>query len=211
MDFYVTAVDIGLHNLGIIKCLIKGSNHEITIIEFKLVDLYKYRNTETELHMLIDCLVSEYAELFNSKYILVERQPPCGLIAIQEVIAFIFKNKVKVISPRSVHSKLGLNYFCYEKRKEKTEEILLQKLNEQNDINLLKQFNKLSRKHDISDAYCMIKYFIKYVIYCPSKKKQTTPKYTLIDIDLDTYFNSFCFKSKKNIKSPRCTFEVVED
>lgn len=191
MEFFITSVDIGLHNLGIIKC--KINNTDITICDFELVDLYKYRNVETELHMLINCLVSEYKELFDSKYILIERQPPGGLIAIQEVMSYIFKDKVKIISPRSVHSKLGLNFYCYEERKVNSEKMLKNKLYKQNDTFLIEKFNSIERKHDIADAYCMINYFIYYVLYIPVKKKIQN---TEVNIDLDTYFNVFSFKKK---------------
>ncbi len=192
MTFYITAIDIGLHNLGIIKC--KIVDNIITICDFELVDLYKYRNDQPELHMMIDYLVSEYQDMFNSKYILIERQPPGGLIAIQEVIAFIFKDKVKIISPRSVHSKLGLNYYSYEGRKIKSEKILMDKLCIQNNTEIINKINSIERKHDISDAYCMIDYFICFVLYNPIKKK--IPKIEL-SIDLDTYFNIFSFKNNK--------------
>lgn len=190
--FYITSIDVGLHNLGIIKCEI--CNSDINICDFELVDLYKYRNSHSELHMFIDCLISEYKHIFDSKYILIERQPPGGLIAIQEVLSFIFKDKVKIISPRSVHSKLGLSYYCYNSRKIETEKILKSKIDEQNNIVLLNKFDTIKRKHDIADAYCMINYFVYYVLYVKIKKKQICSD---ISIDLDTYFDKFSFK--KNI------------
>lgn len=189
MEFYVTAIDIGLHNLGIIKC--KVYNKIVTICDFELVDLYKYRDTPMEIYMMVDCLVTEYKDMFNSKYILLERQPPGGLIAIQEVLAFIFKDKVKMISPRSVHSKLGLNYYCYDIRKIKTEHMLIGKLKSQNTDELISKIKNIDRKHDIADAYCMIIYFISYVLHSSIKKQ--TPR-AEISIDIDRYFDIFSFK-----------------
>lgn len=191
MEFYVTSVDIGLHNLGIIKCGV--IDNVVTICDFELVDLYKYRDTSSEIYMMIDRLVTEYQDMFNSKYILVERQPPGGLIAIQEVIAFIFKDKVKIVSPRSVHSKLGLNYYCYDIRKIKTEYMLINKLHSQNTEGLICKINNIDRKHDIADAYCMIIYFISHVLYSTIKKRMHKEELT---IDIDKYFDSFSFKKK---------------
>lgn len=191
MEFYVTAIDIGLHNVGIIKCMVY--NKIVTVCNFELVDLYKYRDTSMEIYMMIDCLVTEYKDMFNSKYILLERQPPGGLIAIQEVLAFIFKDKVKIISPRSVHSKLGLNYYCYDIRKIKTEYMLIGKLKSQNTDELISKINNIDRKHDIADAYCMIIYFISYDLHSSIKKQ--TPR-AEISIDIDRYFDIFSFKKK---------------
>lgn len=194
MAIHITGVDVGLHNLGVIKCVYEDNN--LDIIDFKLIDLYKYKNYESELHMLIDCFVVEYKDLFNTDYILIERQPPGGLIVIQELLAYIFKDKVRLISPRSVHSKLGINYYCYDQRKIKTVQFLYDNLTHNKKTELLLSLNNISRKHDIADAYCLVKYFTEYVIH---KKRHSNGIIIepAVFKDTDSYFNTFRFDGSK--------------
>lgn len=201
MCYFITGIDIGLHNMGIVKC--KIVDDKIYSIEhFELIDLYKYKHiySETELHMFISNLCDEYSELFNSKYILIERQPPGGLIAIQEVIAYIFKDKVYKISPRSVHSKLGISFYSYENRKIKSEEIMKTFLIDNKQHEQLEIYNKLTRKHDVSDAFCLIKYFINHFLYVPIKQKNKIN----LTYDIDNFFKTFEFMNTK------CTLKMVE-
>lgn len=202
MEYFITGIDIGLHNMGIVKC--KIIDDKLSYVEhFELIDLYKYKHiySETELHMFISNLCEEYYELFNSEYILIERQPPGGLIAIQEVLAYIFKDKVHKISPRSVHSKLGLSSYDYDNRKIRSERILEEFLTEHKQYGELETFKKLKRKHDISDAFCLIKYFTNFHLYV-SRRKKYTPEIN-ITYDIDNFFKSFEFTNTK------CTLKMV--
>lgn len=209
MSFYVSGIDIGLHNLGIIKCEIDG-NRVIEVIDFQLIDLYKYRNEETELHMFISRLVEEYSELFNSKYILIERQPPGGLIAIQEVLAYIFKDNVTIISPRSVHSKIGLQYYDYEGRKVQSQKQFIECLKETKQVDLLEKFNKLDRKHDISDAYCLIKYFINFIIHKSLIRKSNTNSVSY-NLEHDDFFLKFRLNKSDSPNGIKYTLRAVEN
>lgn len=202
MTFQLTGIDVGLRNLGVVKCVYKDNN--LDIIDFKLIDLYKYKGVGSELHMLIDCFVVEYKDLFNTDYILIERQPPGGLIVIQELLAYIFKDKVKLISPRSIHSKLGINYYCYDQRKVKTIQLLYENLTHNNKTDLLLKLNNIDRKHDVADAYCIVKYFTEYVIH---KKRINMGIYVepITFEDSDIYFKSFRFdRSKRTFQMEVC-------
>lgn len=185
MVYTITGIDIGLHNLGLIRCIVKGT--EITTLHFELVDLYKYRSNQSELHMLVKELVDEYTYMFDSDFIVIERQPPGGLVAIQELLGFMFKEKVTFISPRSVHSKLGLSYYDYDTRKCMAEKLFVKNLQ---DKELLDKYNNLTRKHDIADAYCLVKYFATYCLYCRREKVITKEPIE----DPITFFDEFKFK-----------------
>jgi hypothetical protein len=61
----------------------------------------------------------------------------------------MFKDKVVLVSPVSMHTHFGMRHLNYEQRKERTVEIATKYLKE--DI-------PYDRKHDIADALCMIIY-----------------------------------------------------
>ena len=62
----------------------------------------------------------------------------------------MFKDKVILVSPVSMHTHFGMRHLNYEARKERTVEIANKYLNEE---------IPYERKHDIADALCMILYY----------------------------------------------------
>jgi hypothetical protein len=101
-------------------------------------------------------LFEKYAEVFNdADKILIERQPPMGFVAVQELIMFKYRNKSKLISPNAMLKYLGILKFDYEVRKKYTERIAMDYLSG------VKMFMFNERRHDMADAFCMIFYFVK--------------------------------------------------
>ena len=100
----------------------------------------------------------------EADYILIERQPPMGFVAIEQLIFSKYRNKAILISPNSMHAYFKLGNFDYDKRKEYTENIC--KNNIKNPI-LLKQLELYHRRHDIADSVCLMLYWI-------NKKKMNT-------------------------------------
>ena len=90
----------------------------------------------------------------NADIIILERQPPIGITNVQDLLFKLYRNKVKLISPNSIHKYFNLSK-NYSNRKEQSEQIsnsyLLNFNNFKNNI----------RKHDISDALLMIIYYYK--------------------------------------------------
>uniref|UniRef100_A0AB38ZM29 Uncharacterized protein n=1 Tax=Mantoniella tinhauana virus 1 TaxID=3111543 RepID=A0AB38ZM29_9VIRU len=62
----------------------------------------------------------------------------------------MFKDKVCLISPVSMHTHFGMRHLNYEQRKERTVSIAEKHL---------KYEIPYERKHDVADALCMIIYF----------------------------------------------------
>lgn len=82
--------------------------------------------------------------------ILIERQPPSGFTNIEILLHYMFKDKVILISPVSMHTHFGMRHLNYDQRKERTITIANKYL--ETEI-------PFERKHDIADALCMIVYF----------------------------------------------------
>ena len=146
----VLAIDIGYHNMGLVlaefeddpkihvKCMKKASLED-----------YKYIRSNDFID-LIPLFVEDHQELFDSAdKILIERQPPGGFTNIEILLHYMFRDKVVLVSPVSMHTHFGMRHLDYEQRKERT--VVIAEKYIEGDI-------PYERKHDIADALCMIVY-----------------------------------------------------
>ena len=143
-----TSIDIGYHNLGLVQC-----DDQLNVLYSKRIDITRYRCPEgcklyhtNEVADLISHFVQEYSGILDTAdIILMERQPPGGLTNIETILFYIFRNKIKLISPKSVHAHFGYGHLDYEQRKERV-------------VSIASKYMTISgmRKHDIADAFCMI-------------------------------------------------------
>ena len=140
------------NNVRIIHC----NRIDITKVQHRVVS----RNCCKLLHEncipdYLDHFIQEHQILFDkSDVILLERQPPVGITNVQDLLFKQFRNKVKMISPNTVHKYFGLSG-DYLLRKQESEKISKPFLCD------FKNFKDNIRKHDISDALLMILYYYK--------------------------------------------------
>jgi hypothetical protein len=133
--------------MGVVQC-----NNNMDILFSKRVNITKYRcNGDCRLYHtnhvadLIAHFIAQYEYIFGiSDVILIERQPPTGLTSIEALLTYAFRDKVKLISPNSMHAHFGMNKLNYEERKERTTSIASKYMT-------ITEF----RKHDIADALCI--------------------------------------------------------
>ena len=147
----VLAIDIGYHNMGLVSAEFEDSP-KIDVKYMKKVSLedYKYIHTNDFVD-LIPLFVEDHQDIFDSAdKILIERQPPAGFTNIEILLNYMFKDKVILISPVSMHMHFGMRHLDYEERKERT--VLIAEKYLADEI-------PYERKHDIADALCMIVYF----------------------------------------------------
>ena len=135
----------------------------IKVKDCKLVDITEFNCKRKECKLRHEKSISDYMkhvfirykEWFDSDYIIVERQPICGLIVIQELIKYEYGDKVNLVSPNAMHKYLRINNLCYEDRKKRTVAIASEVMSE------FREFVFLLRKHDLADSYCIIKYWVE--------------------------------------------------
>lgn len=168
---YIISIDIGLNNLGIVGAQ-NSKFHRLEINLCKKIDikaLCQYCNIKN-CGLYHNLCISDYVSHFLKKYqkyfnmadiILIERQPPNGFISIQEIIVFQYREKIKMISPNSVHKYFDITHYDYSRRKDFVTQYAQKALKDFPD------FKNSKRKHDISDAYCMI------IFYLHNAKRQT--------------------------------------
>ena len=147
----VLAIDIGYHNMGLVSAE-SLSGPKITVEYVKKASLgdYKYIKSNDFVD-LIPLFVEDHIELFNqADKILIERQPPGGFQNIEILLHYMFKDKVTLVSPVSMHVHFGMRHLDYDQRKERT-------------ISIAEKYFDgeipYERKHDIADALCMIVYY----------------------------------------------------
>lgn len=158
----VVSIDIGYHNLGLVKSFVDDINFEIKILSTHKVDLTRLPHKKVnrwectlehtnEVADLMAHFFQEYGDyLDKADKILIERQPPTGLTQIETLILFLYRQKVELISPNAMHKHFYINVLDYENRKKRTIEI------SESFLENFQDYQELSRKHDIADAVCMI-------------------------------------------------------
>jgi hypothetical protein len=86
--------------------------------------------------------------------ILIERQPPTGLVAVEQLIMREYRKKCKLVSPVSMLNFFGILQYEYSERKVHTEKIAMEYLSS------LKVFIFNERRHDMADAFCILYYYL---------------------------------------------------
>lgn len=170
-DKIVLSIDIGILHLGVSIGLV---DTEFNLLEITYVDLIniteythdkelenvdcKLKHTKT-IADWIEHVFHEHRPIFEeADYILVERQPPSGLVAIEQLIFYRWREKCFIISPRSMHKFYDIGCYDYEQRKEKTMYIAT-KFYEWHD-RAIENYNKYERKHDITDSICLMGFWL---------------------------------------------------
>ena len=142
----VLAIDVGYSNMGLVFA--EGVK-PIFVKKVSLAD-YKYIYTN-DIVDLVPLMVDDHKEWFDAaEHILIERQPPGGLQHIEVLLHYMFRDKVTLVNPVSLHAHFGIRHLSYEERKERTTSIAEK---------YIKDGIPYERKHDIGDAMCMIVYF----------------------------------------------------
>ena len=193
----LVSIDVGIFNLGMVCCNI---NDDYTLNEVLWCQLINVKNLvehctikNCDLYHNL-CMADYMTHLFhtyehyfkNAEIILVEQQPPCGFISIQEIIRFQYRDKVKIISPNSVHAHFKINNLDYAKRKEFTVKFSTPYLKQ------FDYFNRLVRAHDVCDGFVMMMYYLskksdKYNMDLTKQRVREDNKKFISDINLFRY------------------------
>ena len=116
-------------------------------------------------------ILEKYYNIFNqATHILIERQPPQGLVVVEQILFGSWRDKSILISPNSVHKHFSIGHLDYENRKIASINISKKYITSDS---LKTQLQNCDRIHDISDC-------ILFTIFWISKKKEETEIQTLI-------------------------------
>jgi len=158
----VLSIDIGIINLGYVYAEIDQG--VVKVLECNRVNITIMRHQtvawcDCRLHHdycvpdYLDHFIQEQNHLFErADIILIERQPPVGITNVQDLIFSRYRNKVKLISPNTIHRHFKMTKGDYDLRKTESETIT------QDYLRSFVNFTDNLRRHDISDAMLMIIY-----------------------------------------------------
>ena len=180
MTTKLVSIDIGYSNMAIVE--ISTDFKDFKVENIHKINLYVFK--ENEVYMSMKKFISEYDVIFkDADIIIIERQPPQGLTNIQDIIAYNYSSKVKLICPRSMHKHFMISKLDYDMRKQQTIKIT------SNYVKDFTVYDNESRKHDIADAFCLALYYIE-------KNKPSEPVSVPVTIpdDLEVFFNSFKYE-----------------
>jgi hypothetical protein len=158
----ILSIDIGIVNLGYVFVEIQNG---LTVKACNRIDITQVQHCRVSrcnctlyhdncIPDYLDHFIQEHQNLFDeADEILIERQPPVGITNVQDLIFTRFRNKVKLISPNSVHKHFKMTRNDYELRKQQSVTISNEYLKD------FFNFESNTRQHDISDAMLMILYY----------------------------------------------------
>lgn len=122
----VLSIDIGIQHLGMVLSSISKDYTFQEILWMELVDITVFTcdRLTCKLHHdktfidWISHLLEKYTEVFErADYVLIERQPPQGLVAVEQILFGCMRDKSVLISPNSVHKFFGIGQYDYDTRK----------------------------------------------------------------------------------------------
>jgi hypothetical protein len=157
----IIGIDVGYHNMALVESItdedfnttVEAVHHvNLTKLPHRCVSFKECTlNHTSEVADLMAHFFQEYGNILDkADRIIVERQPPTGLTQIETLLLYVYRSKTVLVSPNSMHSHFNIGHLEYERRKEQTVRIASPYLDE------FENYLKMERKHDISDAVCMI-------------------------------------------------------
>lgn len=164
INMYIISIDIGFEHFAIIGAQVYENFKLDSIILCKLINIKKLvtdcNNSECTLRHDL-CITDYMYHLFNiyekefdmADYILVERQPPKGFVAVQELIVYKYRDKVVLVSPNAVHK-----HFMMPKTQKFRKMFTVGMAN--NKLSKFLDYSGNTRKHDMSDAYVQLMYYL---------------------------------------------------
>lgn len=170
---YILSIDVGIHHLAMILIETTPDYTQKDVVWFELVDITQFVHLDT--HSSKTCTIPHTRtaadwlshlfylnkELFDlCEKVLIERQPPGGQIAIEQLLFFQHRSKAVLVHPRSVHAFFGWSNHDYDDRKKRSIKVLEYALNQSKRDWLSKEYQNISRKHDVSDAYTQALYYL---------------------------------------------------
>ena len=167
----VLGVDVGIINLGL--CLVETDDfyQSKTLNAWKHIDITVMRHNRVPRHTCVlshtNCLCDrlkhvfqEEIELFNSAdVIVIEQQPPCGHIAVEQLILSEFRQKACLVSPVSMQKSFDMRRLTYEERKTQAQRIFNESRIVPFEVKDL--LSKRERSHDVYDAFLIAEYWLR--------------------------------------------------
>lgn len=183
-NMQILGFDPGIINIGV--CTVEVSaTKAMEVVHCQRIDLTnQYVPRKSNSLLLVDRFNQflKNTRIFEDcDVIVMERQPPgSGGDVISCLLYDKYPAKMALISPRTLHCHFNMQKCDYEGRKQKSTAIA------ENHLMHLPGFQNTLRKHDISDAFLLTKYYVDKHI----------PSLRVTEAKLYKNFGMFAFKTK---------------
>ena len=184
---YIISIDIGFEHFAIIGANVSGildqSEQPYKLEDITLCKLINIKNlmlecSDTDCKLKHTLCISDYmAHLFKTYHdffekadtILIERQPPQGFVAVQELILFKYREKALLVSPNSMHKHFSMS------KVQKLRKMFTEKFSKER-LQSFPDYINNERKHDMGDAYCLLVYYLSELRSDVYRKVALQPK-----------------------------------
>lgn len=181
--YCIMSIDVGILHLGISVTTLDEEYNMIDIIWIDLINITQFTHKSVSkedcplYHTKTFCdwiahVIQDNREFFDmADHILIERQPPSGLVGIEQIIFAAYRNKTILVHPRCMHAYFGIECYEYDQRKVHVEKIAKETIT---DIKMLEQMKYYDRVHDICDSICLMLFWInkKHIEYSNEKLRK---------------------------------------
>jgi hypothetical protein len=205
--YKILSIDIGIVHLGLSISIVNKDFTLREIIWVKLIDItyFNHRDGVTKetcplyhdksINDYLEHVFVLYEEFFTKcDFILLERQPPVGIVVVEQLIFGRYRHKSHLVHPCSMHKYFNIRDLDYEQRKDATEKICLENLKH---ADVRKDYNSYTRKHDIADSICLMLFWLhkQNKAYLEYKEKNRVRSMELVyrnsKLSLNEYFEQF--------------------
>jgi hypothetical protein len=167
----VLSIDIGIQHLAMVSSSISKDYTFTEILWMDLVDITIFTCDKTTCKLHHDKtftdwtshFLQKYTQVFKqAEYILIERQPPQGLVVVEQILFGYMRDKSILISPNSVHKYFGIGQYDYDTRKIASVNISRKYISP----TFRKKLESCDRIHDICDCILFT------IFWCQKQKEQ---------------------------------------
>jgi len=161
---YIISIDIGFEHFAIIGANVSEyyKLEDVTLCKLINIKNLMLECSDTDCELKHTLCISDYmAHLFKMYHdffekantILIERQPPQGFVAVQELILFKYRDKAILVSPNSMHKHFSMS------KVQKLRKMFTEKFSKER-LQSFPDYSNNERKHDMGDAYCLLVYYL---------------------------------------------------
>lgn len=188
--FTLLGVDVGRTHLAL--ALVELDSADFTpqrCAQYELLDIAHLPHARVPRHAcklfhgttadMIQHVIQEHADLFAAaNEVVIERQPPCGMTDIEQLLLMCVRDKAVLLSPQTMHKFIGSSGYTYDNRKRCAETAATKFCPE------LASDARFARKHDIADAICLT---LTRAMQLATAQQQKQRVVTALDLDRFRY------------------------
>lgn len=198
----ILSIDIGIHHLGMVLVSIDNRYKFQDVLWMDLINIMevhclpncKLYHTKTYTDLMAHIL-HKYNDTFEkADIILIERQPPQGLVVIEQFLFCAWRDKSILMAPNSVHAHFNMNNLTYDQRKIASVRIASEYI----PVKFRNKLAKFTRQHDISDCILFVLYWIYKkreelkTIRLEQKRSRLLKKYNKgLGMSIDEFYERF--------------------